>query len=371
MMATIVAGLGWTTARPARAHCGDECWDPLPLWLKPSSSELAADGVLAFSPGYDRAARALEFFTLKVLDPMGEEVAGTFELYEDFSVFVWRPAQPWIAGATYTVITHLDTAAWATAEYSASPGACVTYERETQVTIAVEPLPGPAAPPLVVTSQHRVETWDVLGDLVCCDGAYPEKWPGQGHCQYPDDYQIRYEEGFCTHLREHGRLTVAYDFDREALAATAVSNLASRLLGPGDREWSGWAATLGAPGCLRFEALDLARGEVFVDERCFGDDVADALGTLDVDPTAALAASCAGQAYVCEGKTSWDPERCTTWPEGQIHPPPADEPPAGEPSAAESGGATESSGGCSTHERPGTPALVVLGGLLLRRRARR
>ncbi|MFY0538188.1 hypothetical protein [Nannocystis pusilla] len=177
-----MTALSWAAARSAEAHCGDECWNPLPLWLGPTSSEIAADGVLAFSPGYARAERALEFFTLKVHDAMGEEVAGTFEVHPDFSVFVWRPAQPWSAGATYTVVTHIDTAAWASAEYSAPPGACITYDQETQVTIAAEPLPAPAAPPLVVTSEHVVETWDALEDLVCCDGAYPELRQVQGHC---------------------------------------------------------------------------------------------------------------------------------------------------------------------------------------------
>ncbi|MCY0993974.1 hypothetical protein OV203_42945 [Nannocystis sp. ILAH1] len=375
VVATIVAGLSWAAARPAWAHCGDECTNPLPLFLSPTSSVLAADGVLAFSPGYERAERALEFLTLKVLDAMGEEVAGAFEVHADFSVFIWRPAQPWSAGATYTVVTYVDTAAWATAEYGAQPGACVTHEREMQVTIAAEPLPAPAAPPLVVTSEHVVETWDALADLVCCDGAYPRRSDAAGHCPGLDGYQIEYA-GFCTRLREHGRLEVVYDFDREALGAVAASNFAGRLFGPDDQPWIGVQANLRAPGCLRFEALDLARGEVFVDERCHGDDLADALGPLDIDPTATLAASCAGQAYVCEGEDSWDPEKCTTWPDGQVYPapvaPPDGEPPAGETAAVDPGEQVESGGGgCSTHERPGWLALVVLGGLLRRRRARR
>lgn len=374
-MATIVAGLGWAAAQTAWAHCGDECTNPLPLWLGPTSSEIAVDGVLAFSPGYARAERALEFFKIKVLDAMGEEVAGAFEVYADFSVFVWRPAQPWSAGATYTVITHIDTAAWATAEYSAPPGACITYDQETQVTIAAEPLPAPAAPPLVVASEHVVETWDTLADLVCCDGAYPELRQVQGHCPGGDPYRVEYHPGFCTHLREHGQLEVVYDFDREALGAAAASNFAGRLFGPDEQPWIGVQANLRAPGCLRFEALDLARGEVFVDERCHGDDLAGALGPLDLDPTATLAASCAGQAYVCEGEDSWDPEQCTTWPDGQVYPAPVapqDESSAGETGAVDPGEQVESGGGgCSMHERPGVLALVVVGGLLRRRRARR
>jgi MYXO-CTERM domain-containing protein len=365
MTVTTIAGLGWTATRPAWGHCGDECWNPLPMALPPTSSEVAVDGVLAFAPGHRRAERALEFFTMKVLDAMGEEVAGTFEVFEDFSVFIWRPAQPWTAGATYTVITHVDTAAWATAEYGAMPGACITYDQESTVTVAAEPLPAAAAAPLVVTSEHRVERLEAPEDLVCCDGAYPWPQSSPGSCPVGGG-RLVVSPGFCTHLREHGWLEISYDLDREGLPATVASNFAGRLLGPDDAPVFGWKTNLHAPGCLQLESIDLARGEVFVDERCFGDDVADALGPLEVDPTSTLAASCEGQAYVCEGKSSWNPELCTTWPEGQYYPPPEDEP------AEESGAPAQSDGGgCSAHERgPGWLGLVVLGGLWLRRRAR-
>lgn len=363
----LAAGLCGSAAGTARAHCGDECWNPLPMFLAPTGLEVAVDGVLTFSPGYRRAERALEFFTLKVLDAMGEEVPGSFEVHEEFSVFVWRPAQPWLAGATYTVVTHVDTAAWATAEYGAQPGACVTYEREATVKVAAEPLPPVAAPPLVVTSEHQVVQREAPADLVCCDGAYPRLQENQGHCPGFDGERLEYEAGFCTHLRAHGRLEVAYAYDEALLAAAARSNFVSRLLPSGELQWVGTEASLSAPACLQLETIDLAREQVFVDERCFGDDVA--LGPLEVDPAAALAGSCAGPAYVCEGEDRWDAEQCVTWPEGQVYPAPV-APPDEEPEATETGAAAQSGGGggCSVAGGPGLLALVMLAGLRRRRR---
>ncbi|MBZ5709582.1 hypothetical protein [Nannocystis pusilla] len=369
----VLVAVGWmmASAAPARAHCGDDCADPLPLQLWPASAELAADGVLSFYAGFGRADAALEFFTLRVLDGQGEEVAGSFELYEEFSTFVWRPAQPWTAGATYTVMTYVDTAAWASAVYGAAPGACVTYERENAVTIAAEPLPPPAAPPLAVTSTHVIETKDRLADLVCCDGAYPRLEQVQGHCPASDPERVEYADGSCTHLRTHGQLDVAYEVEHSMLPALAAGNFAHRLLGPDDQAYTGKLAGLRAPGCLRFESLDLARGEVFVDERCHGDGLADQLGPLELDPSDMLAGQCEGPAYVCEGQMSWDPDSCKTWPDGEDYMgvAPEDSPP-GEP--AEEPGAPEAAGagtGCSAHERPGLLALVVLVGLARRRRA--
>src|SRR5690606_3871564 len=96
----IAAGLAASIAGPAWAHCGDDCADPLPLFISPASPVVAADGVLFLDVPRGRAAAALEFFHIKVLDAGADEVAGTLELHEEFSAYTWRPTQPWSVGET-------------------------------------------------------------------------------------------------------------------------------------------------------------------------------------------------------------------------------------------------------------------------------
>jgi hypothetical protein len=104
-------------------------------------------------------------------------------------------------------------------------------------------------------------------------------------------------------------------------------------------------------------------GERTVHESCHGDAVADQLGTLELDPTDALA-QCSGVAYVCESNGySWDSTACTTWPEGApyTHPHnPESEPPI-----------VDQNDGCriGTPARPATSALLFW--LLLGLRSRR
>lgn len=177
-----------------------------------------------------------------------------------------------------------------------------------------------------------------------------------------------YNDGRCASLRHRGVLAVHHTLDRSALAPAAAGNLVSRVVGgtPAPRVFGG--VLLYAPECVRLEILDVARGDIFVDERCLGDDIADQLGDIDVDPTAKLAVICEGQAYTCEvlGSDRWDATRCATWPEGadfevpEPMPTPVDDPAATAP------------GGCAAGERP--PAWLLAGLLclvLFRRRARR
>lgn len=352
----LAAGLAAANIAPARAHCGDICTAPLPYTLGPLGDEIAADGVLAFPVAFGRADSAIDFFTVTVEDAQATPVDGTLELQTDFSVLIWRPSQPWVAGATYQVTTRIDTAAWAEALYGAPPDACITDDFTREVTIAAEPLPAPAAPPIVVTETHTIVDSRSLDALVCCDGALPYLDWGPGSCP---TQALQIGAGHCARLYERGTLNVDYTLDDLALPPAERANLAARLLGPDGAPLYGLRTILDGPACLRVETLDLARGTIFVEERCHGDALADQLGQLERDPTAELTDACEGPAYVCAVVGNrWDRERCTTWPDGAdfefVDPaaPPTDATPTGLPEPAGCGCATD-------------PGPVGLGALLL------
>ena len=342
-------------ARDARGHCGDDCTAPLPYILGPTSDVLAPDSVLAYPVPDGRAAMALPFFTLTVTDADGVPVDGSVEVDPLFSLIVWRPAAPWAAGATYTATGRIDTAAWAMAEYGAPPDACTTSDYPVELTIDAVPLPAPAAPPVLVETEHTIVDSDSLDALVCCDGAIPGRSYGPGSCPALELHDAHP----CASLRRLGALAVHHTLDRSALSPAASGNLVTRVIGgtPAPRVFGG--VRLYVPECVRLEILDVARGVIFVDERCLGDDIADQLGDIDVDPTARLAELCEGQAYTCEVSRSdqWNAARCETWPEGAHfdvpEPMPAPDP-VDEPAATT---------GCTAGERP--PAWLLAGLLCL------
>ncbi|MBA3549075.1 MAG: hypothetical protein H0T76_21535 [Nannocystis sp.] len=353
-------------AREARAHCGDDCTAPLPYSLGPTSAVLTPDSVLVYPVADDRAAAALPFFTLTVTDAGGVAVDGNIEVDPEFSLIVWRPALPWVTGATYTATGRIDTAAWAEAEYGAPPGECTTNDYPVELTVEAESLPAPAAPPVIVETEHKVTPSNSLDALVCCDGAMPYlSSSGPGSCPSPE----LADHWHCVPRRDVGSLAVHHTLDRSALSPAVAGNLVSRVIGgtPAHRVFGG--VLLYEPECLRLEILDVARGEVFVDERCFGDDIADQLGDIEVDPSAKLAEICEGQPYVCEvaGYSRWDRMRCKTWPEGADFEVPLPETTDPDPIQGMDDPAAE---GCGCAFGGGAP-IVWFGGLLLlfRRRA--
>lgn len=361
--AAVVVSLWGVAAARARAHCGDDCNAPLPYFVGPLGSTLAADGVLVFPVAYGRAASALEFFTLRVVDEQGVEVAGTLSVDEAFSLIMWRPTLPWVPGASYVAASLIDTAGWAGVLYGASPGACVTQEYEFAVTIADGPLPAPAMPPISVSSKHAIsEIRDRIDVLVCCDGAVPWRQSGPGSCP---GYEVKWAEGRCVRAFDRGVLTVEYALDDEAIPATMVANLATRVTTTEGEPLRWGNVTMTEPQCLRYEVLDVARGQVFVDERCHGDELAEVLGDLERDPSADLAA-CEGPTYTCEGRESWDPNACVTWPDGQAYVVPVPEPEQAETGA----GLGTQEGGCSVRGRGGAGLWGVALMFAARRRRR-
>lgn len=317
---------------------------------------VAADGVLGFHFDFGRGATALEFLTVTVRDAEGTEVAGTLTANEAFSLLIWRPDAPWVAGATYTVTTLLDTDGWAGVLYSAPEGSCITYPREREITVDAAMLPAPTAALLAVSTEYERKPREHVDSVVCCDGAMPSMGnSAAGSCP---SLEFGYGYGYCAPRFDQGRLRVGYDVDREALPPAVAGNLVVRVLDAEGKVLLDPRLWLYAAQCLQFESLDLARGDVFVEERCLGGD--DELGDIEIDPSDQLGEYCEGQAYVCEvlQHDRWDKEACKTWPDGEDYEyvEPAQEPaPGGEVRNAVGYG-------CSTHTRPDAAALV---GLLL------
>lgn len=349
----------------AQAHCGDDCTAPLPYTLGPTSDVLAPDSVLVYPVPDGRAITALPFFKLTVTDAEGVPVDGSIEVDSSFSLIIWRPAAPWVAGASYTATGRIDTAAWAVAEYGAPPDACNTYDYPVELTIDAEPLPAPAAPPVLVETEHMIVDSDSLDARVCCDGGLPYRSYGPGSCPSLETHH----DGSCASLSRRGTLAVHHKLDRSALSPAAAGNLASRVIGGTLAPGVFGGVLLSAPECVRIEILDVARGNIFVDERCLGDDIADQLGDIDIDPTAKLAEICEGQAYTCQvvGGERWDVTRCETWPEGADFEVP--EPMPASDTVDEP--AEMSQSGCAVGERPSAWLLAGLLYLPLRRRRAR
>lgn len=354
-------------ATPARAHCGDDPDAPLPYSIWPASEVVAADGVLGFRFFYNQAEAGLEYFTVKVLDAEGQPVAGTLTLHADFSTLSWRPETPWVAGASYTVVTFIDTPAWAADVYGAGAGACSTYERETVIAVDAAPLPVPARPPIITTTEHRVAERYDLRSVVCCDGALPAMGPGPG--SVPNDVLEVRNGGNCVSRLDQGTLGVFPRLDYDLLPPAEAGNLATRVRWPDGTLAYDPAPTLYEAMCLRLESLDLARGDIFVEERCFGEGLE--LGDLERDISRQLAEVCEGPRYVCQvAGNQWSDEQCTRWPGGEpfeyVEPLPGAN---SQPTDAASTD-TDEGCGCTTSDIPATAPLSLVALLFLRRRRR-
>ena len=338
--------------------CGHEY---LGVSLSPGS--VPRDGVPSiFVAGLEGSApqtqlAILEGLSVAVTDASGEPVPGGIQLYEDFAVVVWRPAQRWTPG-TYTFAMEMDYESVADALPERPPPDCV-HSGGGEFSLEVREDTLPLTPPFGTARLEEEETGvSELDEFVCCDGSYPwYGWDPVGSCP---SYRL-HGAGSCISKIRKVWARVFASVDTSNLNEDEVSNLRVRLAKENDPTGS---APIGpeqqrrieVSTCLRFEALDLARGEVhtLVDE-CFGDP--ERLGEFVFDPTEELAELCEGRPYVCEVADSrWDRDACSPWgPDPEPEPDPDPDP--------------EGGGGCSVDERPdGGLGLCVL--LLLAMRSR-
>lgn len=387
----MLSSLGWGAfTTPAEACSPDPCWST-EEWIEFEllHEKVATDGVLVFAARRGSSVvrdpvDMLQYVSIEVLDAQGQAVTGNFTYDAGFGLALWRPDAPLAPDTEHTVSLLVDNATLRDDYPTTLPEGCaenVQADRTvTTTTGALGPLSLPEA-----TSTTEVQASTILSDLqalVCCDGAMPvQEFSCVGD-------EVWWSEGFCTGTTEHRRLAIDYTFDWSDLAEERVASTAIRLRSDDNQVRSGGPGTASlsmspaAPICVTIEVVDLPTGDLVESEQtCFGADEGP-LGTVEIDPSETLEASCSGEAYVCAldpARSAWDPEQCIPWGDGDGSTGGAEGGDAGTDGGGTDGGDTDggsedSSGGqddiadrgctCST-TRGRTPSGPMLAGLVL------
>lgn len=297
-------------------HC-DYCNDGLPSSVSVESTEIGVDGVIVLRL-VDSRERVPEIewwdiVTVTVTDADGAVVDGSLELHPGFSRVAWRPTNPWGAGS-HEIAVDVNLEAF---EDAASHG-CAPYTHSTEVVVVDEPRHVVGPQELALTESYVFDPRRSLSTIVCCDGALPYLADVSGVlCPGHPETELRADH-YCTEVSGHGSLRVQTELLVDG--SVAHPDYALREVTRATTAPSGGGAmslSLSQPECLEFEVLDLVTGELTVHPSCHGEAVADELGTLPIDPAAALAASCTDTPYICEViGDRWDPSYCTSWPDG-------------------------------------------------------
>jgi MYXO-CTERM domain-containing protein len=346
--------------------------------FEPQHDVMLEDGVIVFRIGRGQAgelddAAALEHVRLSVETTDGVMIEGGFELVPELSAVLFIPDEPLPAGAQLEITRSIDN------EGIDDREECQLYGHDTVHTMNV--LEGSMADVFgdaEIAQSHELVPHREYDTLVCCDGAYPEDLADScGHAE------IVWSDGDCTATRGVG-LAIASLAAPEGLPESALANLMLLLVADDGAQVAKLAAGGGTLQLSRpalfdahFEIVNLAMGEALVTgPTTVGTDWADALGELDIDPTDALEAACAGAAYVCEtielehGGQGWDETQCEPWAEegGETETDSNGDGPdsGGETDGSTSAGLEEGDGGCGCTTGRGGPTglLVMLGGLL-------
>jgi hypothetical protein len=315
----LASGLLASTARAG--HC-EYCNYGLPTAVEVKTAEIGVDGVVVVVLE-DARRRPLgqtswDITTVTVTDARGTPVDGALEVHPGFSPAAWRPSSPWSPGVHHVAVT-VDLPSFAD-----FPG-CSAFTHYADVMVADGPRHIVGSEALAVAETYGMAPTTSLDTLVCCDGARPWSSPLSGFwCPGYPSTEIRIEAGFCTERVGTGWLRLDAEILIDGAPAPADYSLREltrdQTSGLGDARLS---MSLTQPACLQFERLDLVTGERRIHEACHGDTIAGQLGTLALDPTTELAASCSGEAYVCEVVgDAWNLQACTTWPDGDpfVHP---------------------------------------------------
>lgn len=260
-----------------------------------------------FNPEKSQAA-----VTVTVTPTMGgPAVPGAVVAEGTLDLLVWRPEAPLDPDTTYAVAVTVDNTMLDFTDCGPDG-----FERLLTVTTGAA-LTVPLALAEVTASAKLVsEPWLQPETMVCCDGAIPVDQ--SGGC----GPSVAWFEGTCAAGSAFTSLAVTATIDPAVIEAT-MGQVGYHFFGaafaPGTSE-----ATLrsNAPFCGQLTAIHLMTGETLTGpEVCVGQDLADMLGTIEIDPTPELA-MCAGEPYTCAVITGpngelWDSESCTPWPEGQ------------------------------------------------------
>lgn len=237
----------------------------------------------------------------------GQPIAGAVELTDNVGILIWRPAAPLEPGV-HQLDLHFENAD----DYGYG---CGPSSSDVSAQLLVEDkLSAPLEPP-VLTHELKVsiDGSEELGDLVCCDDAFPIDG------DYCGDGVPYWYEGDCAPHSGTGFLQVVTKIEPQADPGTSGLLLRS-LLVEGALSMSGVvdeaSARFDHPFCTQVKLLNLATGETVVSEPvCHGQDLVDQLGPQSLDPVAELAGKCVGPLYTCaineDAPRGWDPENCT------------------------------------------------------------
>jgi hypothetical protein len=336
-----------------------------------NAAKIPSDGVLVLrgswpEPDFDSS---LDSVALEVtLD--GQPIAGALEPTPSNAVLVWRPAEPWVPGATYQ-LTGTVTNPPATEQ-------CAPLEFPLAAEIHIDSEPAaPLAPPEFdgVTELSSIPVTR-LDSLACCEDAPAPQEDYVGCAGYYTDFDPEQ----CTP-------TVALGTFSLVVTGTpgTTGPAADQILYTANQSIRGSLApelTLTArqtTQCVSFEAVDLATGAaVTSEEKCFGADLEPQLGYLPIDPAETLA--CPLEQCAVDGV--WDETMCTPLgpPADSDTPTSSDSDTIDSTDSASSGGSAssgstdpgeEGEGACAcTTDATTSPALIALGLLALPRRRR-
>ncbi|MEM6989874.1 MAG: hypothetical protein AAF721_05240 [Myxococcota bacterium] len=306
---------------PAAEACLPDPCDSAPLVTDVAvhSTHLNVDGVVPIAiarRGNTTLEALLPYITVEVHDDLGISQLSTTEFNEAFGLIVWRPAGI-AAGAEYEVVVTVDNAALTAA--LGSPG-CGGDDLHVVSPLSIDdgPLPSQPMPTVEISSAVSTVPLDGLEDLVCCDDAMPRY-----EMTACGSEEVVWSDGHCASLRARGYLDVDVAVSWPDADESVTSNFVTTLMqdepialsGPGPADFH---ERFSEPPCLEVSVFDLARGEVYTAPGgCTGEDVAMALGVGEHDPTAELAAECAGEPYTCSvGAEGWDASACVPWSGG-------------------------------------------------------
>jgi len=356
-------------AQADAAGCYEPCYN-VDAWqyLAPvNAAKIPSDGVLVLQGEHkgDYAAALPPIELLVTKD--GQPLAGALETTSLHGVLVWRPLDPWEAGATYALSGTVTNAT--------DDSYCGPMMIAIEATLNIDVAPGAALGPAEFVGATEVQISPVvaLDTLACCEGATPSMGYGYGGCGGAGVY---WDPNECAPTEARGYLSVQIDGEPAASGAAAAQilytlqvdgGLASRALAP---EFS---VVRDTPFCAVIEATDLASGAVTQGQKhCFGEAVADMLGPQPLDPAEKL--QCALENCADENG-GWDPMMCAPLdPDAPTTSDSDDGESSGPGSDSDTAGEGEDDKGCSCDAQStgdaGLLALVGVVGLAGRRRRR-
>lgn len=335
-----------------------------------NAAKIPSDGVIVLQGTHQGDdAESLPTIDLTVTRD-GQPIAGALEATSLHGVLVWRPAEPWEAGASHALSGVVSNP-------PESEG-CAPLEVVVEATVNIDAAPGAALEPADFTGASKVALTPQISlqTLACCEGATPTE--DYGGCFGP---YVQFDPDECAPTAAYGTLVVQIE-GQPATTGPAAAQVVYTLKVDGNFYASGLTPNFdvfgSAPVCAVLEATDLASGALSVGpERCFGAEVADMLGPQVLDPAAKL--QCALEQCALEGGP-WDPMKCVPL---DTDPPTTsdsdDGASSGEGSSSDAGsdsaGAADGDKGCGCDAGPGGDAgllaLVGLVGLARRRRGER